>query len=299
MAKSVDDFNKKRLRSSNVTVAISISLVLFFVGLFSLILINARKYSDHIKEQLIVSAYFDESESSRVSEKLSKLQKQAFDSISKLYFVKNATFISKKEAVQNAKKSLGINTDILFEDRIFPASIEISVKSNYVNPESINTITKELYKIPGIKDVKSDIDLTIEVYNNLNKILTWILIIAVIFLVIAILLINSSIRLKIFSKRFTIKTMQLVGAQRNFILKPFVNEAILLGIVSSAISLLFLLSGWYYFTLKIGLEFISDSISFAVLVIFIFSIGIIITVISTIFATWKFLKTRVEDLYYS
>jgi len=299
MARSVDDFNRKRLRSSNITVAVSISLVLFFVGLFSLILINARKYSDHIKEQLVVSAYFDESGSTKISEKFNKQQKQVFDSISKLYFVKSATFISKKNAVQKAKKSLGINSDILFEEKIFPASVEISVKSNYVNPKGISTITKELYKIPGIKDVKSDVDLTIEVYNNLNKILTWILIAAVIFLIIAILLINSSIRLKIFSKRFTIKTMQLVGAQKSFILKPFVNEAIGLGIVSSAISLIFLFSGWYYFTLNIGLEFISDSISFVILIIFIFSVGIIITVLSTIFATWKFLKTRVEDLYYS
>jgi len=299
MARSVDDFNKKRLRSSNITVSISISLVLFFVGLFSLILINARKYSDHIKEQLIISAYFDESTKSGNSEKLDKIYKEAFDSISKLYFVKDAIFISKKDAVENAKKSLGINTDILFEERIFPASVEISIKSNYVNPGDISKITKELYNIPGIKDVKSDIDLTVEVYNNLNKVLTWILIVAIIFLIIAILLINSSIRLKIFSKRFTIKTMQLVGAQKKFILKPFVNEAIVLGIISSVISLFFLLLGWYYFTSKIGLEFISDKISFVVMIIFVFSIGIFITVLSTIFATWKFLKTKTEDLYYS
>jgi len=298
MAKSVDDFNKNRLRSSNITVTVSISLVLFFLGLFSLILINARRYSDHIKEQLIVSAYFDENESNKNGEKSIKIHEQAIESINKLYFVKSTTFISKKDAVLNAKKSLGIDTDVLFEEKIFPASVEISVKSDYVNPESIYKIIDELRKIPGIKDVKSDIDLTVEVYKNLDRILAWILAVAIIFLVIAILLINNSIRLKIFSKRFTIKTMQLVGAQRRFILKPFVSEAVLLGIVSSVISLFSLLLGWYYFTSKIGFEFISYTNLFF-LVILIFGIGIFITVISTILATWKFLKTRTEDLYYS
>ena len=120
MAKSVDDFNKKRLRSSNITVVISIALVLFLIGLFGLILINAQKYSDYIKEQLVVNAYFDEHLDVKDSAKIAKLNQETFEAVQKLPFVKKATFITQDQAAKEAKKSLGIDSDALFEENIFP-----------------------------------------------------------------------------------------------------------------------------------------------------------------------------------
>ena len=299
MAKSVDDFNKKRLRSSNITVVISIALVLFLIGLFGLILINAQKYSDYIKEQLVVNAYFDEHLDVKDSAKIAKLNQETFEAVQKLPFVKKATFITQDQAAKEAKKSLGIDSDALFEENIFPASIEVALKPEFVDPAKINGVVKQLSQVQGIKEVKNDSSLTIDVYNNLNRILTWILAFSIIFLVVAIVLINNSIRLKIFSKRFTIKTMQLVGAQRRFILMPFIKEAIILGLIGAVIGLTVLFAGWYYFTTEIGSVFITDQTKFVYLVILVLGVGVLITVLSTIFATWRFLRSRIDTLYYS
>ncbi|MEL5901669.1 permease-like cell division protein FtsX [Elizabethkingia anophelis subsp. anophelis] len=299
MAKSVDDFNKKRLRSSNITVVISIALVLFLIGLFGLILINAQKYSDYIKEQLVVNAYFDEHLDVKDSTKIAKLNQETFEAVQKLPFVKKATFITQDQAAKEAKKSLGIDSDALFEENIFPASVEVALKPEFVDPAKINGVVKQLSEVQGIKEVKNDSSLTIDVYNNLNRILTWILAFSIIFLIVAIVLINNSIRLKIFSKRFTIKTMQLVGAQRRFILMPFIKEAIILGLIGAVIGLTVLFAGWYYFTTEIGSVFITDQTKFIYLIILVLGVGVLITVLSTIFATWRFLRSRIDTLYYS
>lgn len=299
MAKTVDDFNKRRLRSSNITVAISIALVLFLVGLFGLILINAQKYSDYIKEQLVVNAFFSENYDAKDSAKIAKQEQVSVETIKLLPFVKKTTYISREQAAIEAKKSMGVDTDALFDENIFPASVEVSLKPDYVSPEQIEGVVEELSKVPGIVDVKNNSDLMIDVYNNLNRILTWILAFSLVFLVLAIVLINNSIRLKIFSKRFIIKTMQLVGAKRRFILKPFIIEAVILGIVGAVLGLLALFGVWYYFTSQIGTPFVQDTNQYLQLVGVVFGVGILITVLSTIFATWRFLRSNIDDLYYS
>ena len=168
-----------------------------------------------------------------------------------------------------------------------------------VEPTKIDAVVKQISDVEGIKEVKNDSKLTIDVYNNLNRVLTGILLFSVLFLIVAMVLINNSIRLKIFSKRFIIKTMQLVGAKRRFILKPFIKEAIILGIIGAAIGLIALFTGWYFFTKFIDYTFIVDQSKYVWLVIIVVSIGILITTISTIFATWRFLASSVDDLYYS
>lgn len=299
MAKTVDDFNKRRLRSSNITVTVSIALVLFLVGLFGLILINAQKYSDYIKEQLVVNAFFDENYDVKDSAKIDKLEKEAFAQIQKMPFVKKATYISREKATVEAKKSLGVDGQALFEANIFPSSVEVSLKPEYVAPEKIDGVIKQLGTVPGIKEVKNNSSLTADIFNNLERILKWILGFSVLFLVLAIVLINNSIRLKIFSKRFIIKTMQLVGARRGFILKPFVMEAVLLGVIGAAIGLVVLFGVWYYFTKEIGADFVQDPNQYIILIVGVILLGIFITVISTVFATWRFLRSSVDDLYYS
>lgn len=299
MAKLADDLNKKRLRSSNITVSISIALVLFLVGLFGLILINAQRYSDYIKEQLVVEAYFDEHLDPKDSAKADELNKITYERIKLLTFVKKAKFISQEEATSIAKTQLGIDSEALFEGNIFPPSVEVTLKPEFVDPAKIDAVVKQISDVEGIKEVKNDSKLTIEVYNNLNRILTWILGFSVLFLIVAMVLINNSIRLKIFSKRFIIKTMQLVGAKRRFILKPFIKEAIILGIVGAAIGLTALFTGWYFFTSEIGTPFVQDTNKYVWLVFIVVGIGILITTISTIFATWRFLASSVDDLYYS
>lgn len=299
MAKSVEEFNNKRLRSSNITVVVSIALVLFLLGLMGLILINAQKYSDYIKEQLVVNAYFDENYEAKDSAKIVKLEQEAVKKIQALTPVKKTTYITRDMAAKEAKKSMGIDSDALFEENIFPSSVEVALKPEYVDPAKINEAIQALKTVPGVIEVKNDSSLMVDVYNNLNRILKWILGFSLLFLVLAIVLINNSIRLKIFSKRFIIKTMQLVGAKRGFILKPFIKEALILGVVGSLIGLAALFGVWFYFTKEIGANFLQDDQNYIWLVILIFGVGILITVLSTIIATWRFLKSSTDDLYYS
>ena len=299
MAKTVEDFNKRRLRSSNITVVVSIALVLFLLGLMGLILINAQKYSDYIKEQLVVNAYFDENFDAKDSVKIVKQENDAFKKIQNLAPVKRATYISRQMAADEARKSMGIESSALFEENIFPSSVEVALKPDYVDPSKIDEAIKQIKATPGIMDVKNNSTLMVEVYNNLNNILKWILGFSILFLILAVVLINNSIRLKIFSKRFIIKTMQLVGAKRRFILKPFIKEAVILGVVGAIIGLAVLFGAWYYFITHIGTPFVQDSNQLIILVIAIFILGVVITVLSTIFATWKFLRSNVDDLYYS
>lgn len=299
MANTIDDFNKKRLRSSNITVTISISLVLFLVGLFGLILINAQKYSDYIKEQLVVEVYFQEYLDPRDAKKVDTYHQETYQEVLKQPYVKKARFITKEEASEIGRKQLGINTEALFEEHIFPPSIEVTLFPDYIAPDKIEGVIKQLGEIKGVLEVKNDSKFTQEVYYNLNRILLWIVGFASLFLVIAIILINSSIRLKIFSKRFIIKTMQLVGARRRFILKPFIKEAVIIGVIGAFIGLVLLSIVWYYFTKEIGDAFVQDTGKFIWLILLVVGVGIAITVLSTIFATWRFLKSNMDDLYYS
>ncbi|HAI81913.1 MAG TPA: cell division protein FtsX [Chryseobacterium sp.] len=299
MAKTVEDFNKRRLRSSNITVVVSIALVLFLLGLMGLILINAQKYSDYIKEQLVVNAYFDENFDAKDSAKTVKREQETFKKIQALGPVKRATYITREMAAQEAKKSMGIESSALFEENIFPSSVEVALKPEYVDPAKIDEAIKQIKATPGIVDVKNNSTLMVEVYNNLNNILKWILGFSILFLILAVVLINNSIRLKIFSKRFIIKTMQLVGAKRRFILKPFILEAVILGVIGAVLGLVVLFGAWYYFITQIGTPFAQDNNQLIILVAGIFLLGVLITVLSTIFATWRFLRSNVDDLYYS
>ena len=298
MPASPDDFNKRRLRSSNITVVISIALVLFLVGLCGMILINAQKYSDYLKEQLVVNAYFDDNVDKADSAKTIKTELAAVEMIKELPSVRRATYISREQATIEAKKNLGIDGQSLFNEDIFPSSVEVALKSDYIDSSRINTALKEIAAIPGVKEVKNDSE-SQTIYKNLNRILTWILAFSGLFLILAIVLINNSIRLKIYAKRFIIKTMQLVGARRRFVLMPFIREALVLGILGAIIGLLALFGVWYYFTNTIKTPFVQDTDQYLLLVAAVFALGLLITLLSTIFATWRFLRSNIDDLYYN
>ena len=218
--------------------------------------------------------------------------------IQSLPSVKKVRYISRDEATVEAKNSLGIDSDALFETSIFPSSVEVALKADFIDSTRIDGALKQIASVPGIKDVKNNSD-NQKVYSSLNKILKWILGFSLLFLVLAIILINNSIRLKIFSKRFIIKTMQLVGAKRSFILMPFIKQAIVLGLIGALVGLLALFGVWYYFTETIQTPFVQDNSQYLWLVLGVIGLGVFITVLSTIFATWRFLRANLDDLYYS
>src|SRR5690606_26661831 len=136
MSKASDKFNQGRLRSSNITVVISIALVLFLLGLFGLIVINAQSYADYIKEQLKLEAFFNDEYDPREQDTELARQQAFIDSLrTKHVFVKNTEYISKERASEIAKKELGIDDNAIFEANIFPASVQITLNPDYVNPK--------------------------------------------------------------------------------------------------------------------------------------------------------------------
>ncbi len=299
MAAKTDKFNNRRLRSSNITVVISIALVLFLIGIIGMIAINANSYIDYLKEQMVIEVFF---KNDRDKDKLVQNEKQQLvylDSIKTHPYVKSAKYISKEQATQTAKRDLGVDSQALFEEDIFPASITIALKSEYIDSTHIEAIKRYLQKNTLVDEVKSDSQLLSEMNKGVRKITIGISVLAVIILVIAISLINNSIRLKIYAKRFIIKTMQLVGAKQFFIMRPFLSQALILGVLGAVIALLMLYGVTYGLIYYNILPPSVDYTNYILLSLFILLLGVLITTVSTWFATWRFLRLKLDDLYYS
>lgn len=295
MSKQSDKFNQGRLRSSNITVVISIALVLFLLGLFGLIVINAQSYADYIKEQLKLEAFFSDEYDPREQDKELVRQQEFIDSIKTYDFVKSVQYISKEKASEIAKTELGIDDNEIFEANIFPASAQITLKPDYVNPTQVDSIKTLLAKSPIISEVVNDDELMTTVYNNIDKIRFWLMVFAGVFLVIVMVLINNSIRLRIYAKRFSIKTMQLVGARRRFIIQPFLLQSSVLGFLGAVLAILALGGLWYYFAGIVSLPWWNDDFYWLMLILVV--IGVFIALLSTAIATWRYLRLRTDQLY--
>lgn len=290
--------NNNRLRSSNITVVVSIALVLFLLGLFGLIVVNSSDYADHLKNQFEIEAYFKEAKDKKDIEKEPEVHQAFLDSLRTKHFVKSVKYIGKDDALKIAKNQLGLNQEdlALFEDGIFPPSLVMTIKPQYVDSTRVDSITNVISSYDIIDSVNNTSSLA-GIYERIDTIIYWLIALAGLFLIISIILINNSIRLKIFSKRFTIKTMQLVGAKRRFIVKPFIVQSFWLGLLGAILAILALGGLWYYVAPKLNLGLWHDK--FQWLIIGLIVTGVIIAVLSTFWATWKYLKLRTDQLYYS
>lgn len=296
MSKQSDKFNQGRLRSSNITVVISIALVLFLLGIFGLIVINAQSYADYIKEQLKLEAFFNDEYDPRQQDKELARQQEFIDSLKiKHVFVKNTQYVSKEKASEIAKNELGIDDNAIFEANIFPASVQITLQPEFVEPKKVDSIKQIIQSDPIISEVVNDDELMTTVYNNIDKIRFWLMVLAGIFLVIVMVLINNSIRLRIYAKRFSIKTMQLVGARRRFIIQPFLLQSSILGLLGAVLAILALGGLWYYFANIVSLPWWNPDYYWLMLILVI--IGVVIALISTGIATWRYLRLRTDQLY--
>ena len=289
---SVDIKNLKRNRviTSYISVVISISVALFLFGLFSFIIYNIKNVSDNFKESLIMSIYLDE--------KANKVDiNQLKNSLLYSNYIKKLDFISKNEAVSIMKTEFG--EDFINELGYNPLvnSFDVNLVSNYVKTNSIDSLAKIIKNKTIVNDIQYDNDLVSIMNSNIKKLSVWIIPITIILMIISILIINSSIKLSIYSKRFTIKTMQLVGATKQFIRKPFIIKNITLGLYSSIISIILLYLIINYIDQKISFINLLDDIFIIYLSIIIIFLGIIITSLSTYFATQKLLKINIDKLY--
>ncbi|MFD2916671.1 cell division protein FtsX [Psychroserpens luteus] len=292
MASSFDQYQKRKLISSYFSVVISIALVLFLLGCLGLLVLNAKKLADHFREQVVVTIYLNDSAK---EVEVNQLQK----SLAMADYTKEAKYVSKEEAAQIVKSDIGEDFMEFLGTNPLQNSIDIYLKADYVTNETLDGITAELSNKAFIEDIKYDNDLVEIMNNNVKKITFWVLILSAVFTLIAVLLINSSIRLAVYSKRFIIKTMQMVGATKRFIRKPFVSKSIQLGIIGAIVALLGMSVVLYYLNKTFPqLELIQQPILIGALFAGVFLLGILITWISTFIATQRFLNLKTDQLYY-
>lgn len=292
MSTSFEKYQKRRLISSYFSVVISISLVLFLLGLLGLLVLNTKKVADHFKEQIALTIYLKDTAK---EVEINQMQK----SLALAEYTKNATFVSKEEAAENLSVEIGEDFINYLGDNPLQNSIDIYLKADFVTPELMDTITSEILSKTFVDEVVYDKPLIALLNDNVKKISLWVLIISGIFTFISVLLINSSIRLSVYSKRFIIKTMQMVGATKSFIRKPFIWKSIKLGLVGIVLAWVGMAIVIYYLNQTFPeLLLLEQPLILAALFLFIFVLGVFITWLSTFFATQRFLNLRTDELYY-
>jgi len=292
MSKSFEKYHKRRLRSSFVSVIISISLVLFLLGALGLLVLNTKKVANYFKEKAAITLFLNNDVN---KESILSLQV----SIDEQPFTKNTRFISKEEAAEIYKEENGEDFMDFLGYNPLQNAIDIYVKADFVNPEKMTEIENKYKENQFVSSVSYDKPLIDLLTKNVKRISFFILIFSGLATLIVVVLINSSIRLSVYSKRFTIKTMQMVGATKIFIRRPFIWRSVRLGIIGAILALIELAIVIYYMNQHFP-EFgiIDDQIELAILFGSVFLIGILITWLSTFFATQRFLNLRTDELYY-
>lgn len=292
MSQSFEQYQKRKLISSYFSVVLSIGLVLFLLGILGLLVLNTRKMADHFKEQITISVFLKETAK---EVEIDQLQK----SLSMAEYTKAATFVSKEEAAEKHSAEIGENFMDFLGYNPLKNSIDVNLNADFVSPEKIEEIAFEISAKSYVDEVSYDEPLVGLLSDNVKRIGFWILVASGIFTFIAVLLINSSIRLSIYSKRFIIKTMQMVGATKSFIRRPFIWTNIKLGMLGSVLALLALAGLLYYLNLNFpDLGLLQDATILIVLFVGVFLLGLLISLISTYFATQRFLNLRTDELYY-
>lgn len=291
MSASFEKYQKRKLISSYFSVVLSIALVLFLLGLLGMLILNAKKVSDHFKEQVVVTIYLKDSAKDVETKQLEK-------SLALADYVKSTDYVTKEQAAASMKAENGEDFMEFLGYNPLQNSIDVHLKADYVTSEHLEDISKEALNKNFVDEVRYDNDLVTLMNNNVKKISFWVLILSAIFTLIAVLLINSSIRLAVYAKRFTIKTMQMVGATKRFIRKPFVWKSVQLGIIGAIIALLGMAVVLYYLNLTFPeLDLMRNPVLIAALFAGIFILGIVITWFSTFFATQRFLNLKTDQLY--
>ena len=292
MSKSFEKYQKRRLRSSYLSVIISIGLVLFLLGLLGFIVLKTNSISKHFKEKVVLTVFLNDNAKNKDVEILQAELKKAD-------YTKSVTYISKKEAAEKYSQDIGEDFLEFLGENPLKNAIDISLKSEFVVPEKMAEIEKQLEIRSIVSEITYDKPLIELLTKNINRLSFWMLIFSALFTLIAVVLINNSIRLSVYSKRFTIKTMQMVGATKRFIRGPFIWKSVQLGMLGSIVAIIGLIVFILYLNKTIPeLELLSNYKILGVLFVVIFFVGILISYLSTFFATQRFLNLRTDELYY-
>lgn len=274
------------------TSLISTSLVLILLGTIVLFMLCANNLSTYVRENINVTILLNDD---ITSEQINSLK----NSLSSKAFVKSLKYISKEHALQEQCKDMGTDPSEFLGYNPFTASFEINIKAEYANTSNVHKIIKHLKKSNQVMDVVYQKELMDSVNNNIRKLSVILLVIAVLFTYISFALINNTVSLTIFSKRFIINTMKLVGAHWGFIRRPFLNNALLLGVLSAIIADGIIIGGIYWL---IGYEpEIKAVVGMQEMIITsgaVLLFGLIITYLCTFFSLSRYLRMSSNELYH-
>ena len=291
MSSSFEKFQKRRLISSYFSVVLSMFLVLFLLGILGLFVINSKKLSDDFKEEIVMTGFFK-------SEATDSITTAFSDELKLAKFVKSSDYVTKEQAAKQ-------HTDVIGEDFMtflganpLLNSFDIHLKADYIDTENIRKIESRFRANEMVADIVYDKQLVSLVNDNIKKVSMWILILSGILALIAVLLINSSMRLSIYSNRFIIKTMQMVGATKSFFRKPFIWRSIKLGFIASVLAVLALIGVLFYIDNSFpSLGILDQQLMIALVLLGVLALGILLSWFSTFFATQRYLNLRTDDLY--
>lgn len=283
---------KRRIFSSWITSMVSISLVLIMLGTLGLILINAGRLSDYVRERIGFTLVLKDN----IKEvEIIQLQK----ALNATNYVKSTRYIDKETAAKELTRELGEDfTEFLGYNPLF-ASIDVKLYAPYTNNDSLQVIEKEFLDYPEVKEVYYQKNLVTVINQNVRKISIILLVISALLIFIFVALINNTIRISIYSQRFTINTMQMVGAENAFIRKPFLQRSLFWGIYGALVANLVILSEFYTYKKELtGIISTDDIIVAGFVFVLVVLLGMIISLFSTWLAVNKFLKLKFDELFY-
>lgn len=291
MSKQSNKATSRKLRSSYFTTTISITLVLFLLGMVGLLMLNANRLSMYVKENLgLMVMLNNDARDAEVKMIEKSLQSSAL--------VKSAIYMDKEKAAEKLKDELGEDFVEFLGYNPLLSSIEVKVFAEYANPEGLSMVENIIKGFPEVKEVRYQKDIVNLIHENVSKISMVLLCFTILMATVAMTLINNTVRLMVYSKRFLIRTMQLVGATNGFIRRPFVWQSVLQGLIGAILANI-MLAGVIYLSARelegvIGFDSIQTVL---ILFVSVLILGILLTFASTIWAVNRYLNVRTADLY--
>lgn len=292
MGKSEANVLNRRLLRSYFSTILSISIVLFFIGLAGLLVLNANSVSNYFKENIEISVILSvETEQEDALKLVSDLEQYPF--------LKDSRIISKDEGVEQMKELLGEDFLDVFDVNPIPVSVELQINADYISTDSLARVEQQISAFPMVDEVVYQQSLVELLNANLERVAMIISIFVLLLSFISMVLINNTVRLNIYSKRFTIHTMRLVGATKFFISKPFVAQAFFQGLISGLVANVYLLITLYIIRNEFNQLFsLFEPSALILLILMVISAGVLICVVSTAVVVRNMISLTKDELYY-
>ena len=283
---------RRRLANAYLSAVISISLVLLLVGVASMLLVNAKSVSDYFKEHMQISVL--------LKQEVEDDEALAFQAeLDSLEFIHSTRFVSREEGTEEMKEMLGEDFLSVFETSPVPSSLEVTLEAQYVEADSLDKVKARLLESPLVDEVDYQQSLVESLNENIGKISLLLGVFIVLLLFISFVLINNTVRLNVFARRFTIHTMKMVGATRSFIRSPFMVQAVFQGLFAAFLAILLLLLALFFVRRSFAQLFSIFQLKLLLLVIGIVIVsGVVICVVSTYFVVNKLVSLKRGELYY-